>query len=137
MAPSEPAAINNVVDTTSDSETPAEPANEVSSTPAEPGRFVDYEASQVAAAGYNETILFFYAPWCPECRAFEQAINDTGVPEGVQILSVDYDSSDELKMKYGVTIQTTFVKVDANGSLVSRWVGYGQDRSVDVILENT
>ena len=137
MAPAEPVDNSNVVDSTTETETPAEPGNEVTATPTEPGRFVVYEESQVAAAGYNETILFFYAPWCPERRAFEQAINDTGVPEGVQILRVDYDSSDELKNKYGVTLQTTFVKVDDDGALQSRWVGYGADKSVDLILENT
>jgi thioredoxin-like negative regulator of GroEL len=102
-----------------------------------PGRFEEYKESKLSESGYNETIVFFYAPWCPECRAFEMAIDEQGVPDGVQILQLDYDSSDELKAKYGVTLQTTFVKVGKDGELISKWVGYSQDKSVNAILENT
>lgn len=101
------------------------------------GRYTEYNETLVAADGYNETILFFHAPWCPECRAFEQVIESEPIPNGVQILKVDYDSSTELKTKYGVTLQTTFVKVDPSGEQVSAWVGYGKDKSVAIILENT
>src|SRR5690606_21946600 len=62
-------------------------------TTLQPGRYQAYQESLVAAKGYNETILFFHASWCPECRAFEMAINDSTIPEGTQILKVDYDDS--------------------------------------------
>lgn len=101
------------------------------------GRYELYDASKLVADGYTETILFFHAPWCPECRAFEKEITSSTVPDGVQILKVDYDSSDELKSKYGVTLQSTFVKVAGNGDLISKWQGYGKDKSVTAILENT
>lgn len=101
------------------------------------GRYESYDASKLVADGYTETILFFHAPWCPECRAFEKEITSSTVPDGVQILKVDYDSSDELKSKYGVTLQSTFVKVAGNGDLISKWQGYGKDKSVTAILENT
>jgi thiol-disulfide isomerase/thioredoxin len=101
------------------------------------GRYESYETSKVASEGYNETILFFHAPWCPECRAFEKEITARPLPDGVQILKVDYDSSDDLKSDYGVTLQSTFVKVASNGSLITKWQGYGQDKSVTAILENT
>lgn len=107
------------------------------SSQASPGRYQDYDSNDVAADGYNETILFFHAAWCPECRAFEMAISDEGVPDGIQILKVDYDDSDELKAKHGVTLQSTFVKVNDDGEQLSKWVGYSQDKSVDAILENT
>lgn len=101
------------------------------------GRYTPYEAQHVSATGYNETILFFHASWCPECRAFEQQITSVDLPDGVQILKVDYDNSDELKRIHGVTLQSTFVKVSRDGAQVSKWVGYGKDKSVDAILNNT
>jgi hypothetical protein len=52
----------------------------------------------------------------------------------VQILKADYDTETALKGKYGVDIQTTFVKVDDSGEMISNWVGYEQDRSVDNLL---
>jgi thiol-disulfide isomerase/thioredoxin len=101
------------------------------------GRFTDYSEDRVAESGYRETILFFYAPWCPECRAFETALNDTNFPDGVQILKVDYDSEQALKQKYAITIQSTFVKVSTDGTQLSKWVGYERDKSLGAILGNT
>ncbi|HJM04442.1 MAG TPA: thioredoxin family protein [Candidatus Saccharimonadaceae bacterium] len=116
-----------------------QPATPDTPTAAEPatGRYVDYEEASIAAEGYDETILFFHASWCPECRAFEQEILANQIPEGVQVLKVDYDSSTDLRQRYGVTIQTTFVKVDDNGERISSWVGYGRDKSLNAVLENT
>jgi len=34
------------------------------------------------------------------------------IPENVNLLKVDYDNSTDLKEKYGVTMQHTFVLVD-------------------------
>lgn len=103
------------------------------------GRYVDYSQDILnkECSGYSRTILFFYAPWCPECRGFEKAIKSSEVPPGTQILKVDYDSSTELKKKYGVTIQTTFVRVDDNGEKIKLWTGYGKEKSINLILENT
>lgn len=103
------------------------------------GRYIDYseEILQKQCSGYGRTILFFYAPWCPECRGFDKAITAGEVPAGTQILKVDYDSSTELKKKYGVTIQTTFVSVGSNGEKLKLWTGYGAEKSLDLVLENT
>jgi thiol-disulfide isomerase/thioredoxin len=101
------------------------------------GRFVEYQQTLVDDMGYNETILFFYASWCPECRAFEQAINSGDIPAGVQILRVNYDTEDTLKTQHQVTLQSTFVRVDADGQQISKWVGYGQDKSLNAIRDNT
>jgi hypothetical protein len=101
------------------------------------GRYADYSAAAVADGCYTDTILFFHAPWCPECRGFEEAIKAGEVPEGAQILKVDYDSATDLRKQHGVTIQSTFVRVDPAGETVKLWSGYGKDKSVDAILENT
>lgn len=101
------------------------------------GRFVEYQQALVDDKDYNETILFFYASWCPECRAFEQAINNGDIPVGVQILRVNYDTDSDLKTQHQVTLQSTFVRVDADGQQISKWVGYGKDKSLDAIRDNT
>jgi len=128
-----------VVPATPTTQDPASPptSNMPQSAPLSQGRYIDYNSSVVAASGYSETILFFHANWCPECRAFEQAITAGSIADGVQIVKVDYDNSDDLRQKYGVTIQTTFVKVTSNGDRVSSWVGNGRDKSLAAILENT
>lgn len=100
------------------------------------GRYVDYNEEKVADVNYTTSIIFFHAPWCPECRAYEKVITEEGVPGGVQILKADYDSATDLKKKYGITIQTSFVRVDQNGALVQKWVGYGKTKSVQTILDN-
>lgn len=120
----------------SEDDQPAAPDTPIVTEPAT-GRYVDYQQAAIAAEGYDETILFFHASWCPECRAFEQEILANPIPEGVQVLKVDYDSSTDLRQRYGVTIQTTFVKVDDNGERISSWVGYGRDKSLNAVLENT
>ena len=99
------------------------------------GTYRDYSEEALAEAGYETNVLFFHASWCPECRAFEQSIEAGPIPDGVQILKADYDTETALKDKYGVDIQTTFVKVDDAGEMISRWVGYEQDRSVDNLLQ--
>lgn len=112
-----------------------EPAGE-DGTDAEdaPGSYRDYSQDLVADPAYDTTILFFHASWCPECRAFDESIRSGSIPGGVQILKVDYDSETDLKQRYGVTIQSTFVKVGPDGEEISSWVGYGKDRSIDTIL---
>lgn len=99
------------------------------------GTYRDYSEEALAEPGYETNVIFFHASWCPECRAFEQSIEAGPIPDGVQILKADYDTETALKDKYGVDIQTTFVKVDDAGEMISRWVGYEQDRSVDNLLQ--
>jgi thiol-disulfide isomerase/thioredoxin len=101
------------------------------------GRYEQYDTALVDDNGYSSTILFFYAAWCPECRAYDKVINEESLPDGVQILRVTYDDSQDLRQKYGVTIQSTFVRVDSTGGKQVLWNGYGKDKSVSTILENT
>lgn len=95
-------------------------------------QYVEYDSAQLANE-YSRHIIFFHASWCPECRAFEQALLSNQLPDDVQILKADYDSSTQLKQKYGVTIQSTFVEVDDDGELIAKWVGYGEDKSFTAV----
>jgi thiol-disulfide isomerase/thioredoxin len=89
------------------------------------GAYVDYYDGVIADTAGTK-ILFFHAPWCPQCRALEASIKNDGVPNGVTIIKVDYDSSRNLRQKYGVTIQTTLVRVDDDGNEVKKYVAYDQ-----------
>ncbi len=129
------ASVENSDETDSMNE-PAD-TSESAETVVNEGRYTDYDEELVAADGFDTTILFFHAEWCPECRAFEQALMDSEFPDGVQILKVDYDAASDLKKRHSVTTQTTFVRVDQSGETQATWVGYGRDKSLDVILENT
>ncbi len=100
------------------------------------GRYTQYTGDKLAENGYQTNVVFFYAPWCPECRSFKQAINQTTIPAGTQILEADFDSSTDLKKQYGVTLQSTFVRVDNNGELQKKWVGYGKEKSLQIVLDN-
>ena len=69
-------------------------------------------------------LLFFYAAWCPYCRTADKAFTDNldKIPAGVTVLKTDYDSNSDLKKKYGVTTQHTFVQIDDKQEKVTLWV---------------
>lgn len=88
------------------------------------GAYVEYSPAVVADAD-GRVFLFFYAPWCPQCVSMDSDITAEGVPSGVTIVKVDYDSNQDLRAEYGVTQQTTFVEVDASGEkLQDNYVAY-------------
>ena len=87
------------------------------------GTYEIYTPEKLAQATNGDVVLFFHASWCPTCRAAEASINETGVPDGLTILKLDYDRELELRQKYGVTVQHTFVQVDENGDLIKKWTG--------------
>jgi thiol-disulfide isomerase/thioredoxin len=87
------------------------------------GSYVDYSPELVSSTP-GEKLLFFHAPWCPQCQELDADIEESGVPDGVTVFKVDYDSNQDLREKYGVTIQTTVVKVDDQGEAVESYVAY-------------
>jgi thiol-disulfide isomerase/thioredoxin len=98
-----------------------EPAPEAES----PGAYVEYsEAALQSAEGTR--VLFFHAPWCPQCRALEEDIEASGVPDGVTILKVDYDSNQDLRQQYDVRLQTTVVALDDDEDATASFVPYDE-----------
>lgn len=91
-----------------------------------PGAYKDYSESvrESEQQAGNKVVLFFYAAWCPFCRAADADFkaNASRIPAGVTVLKVDYDNSTELKTKYGVTYQHTFVQIDNDENQVTKWL---------------
>ncbi len=75
----------------------------------------------------QKRVLFFHASWCPTCKIanaeFESRTSE--IPEDVIVFKTDYDSESELKAKYGITYQHTFVLVDSDGNEIKKWNGGG------------
>ena len=89
--------------------------------------FMDLESAAMKADS-APTVLFFYATWCPTCKvAADELKANPEKLDGVNLLIVDYDNSDDLQRKYGVTYQHTFVLIDSEGEAVDTWNGGGID----------
>lgn len=117
---------------TPESTTTSQATSTSSST--QPGKYVDYR-EDIIASTTGTKILFFHAPWCPQCKALDSSIRSGKIPDGVTIIKVDYDSSQELKQKYGVTVQTTLVSVDDTGNLIEKYVAYSTP-SLEALIKN-
>jgi thiol-disulfide isomerase/thioredoxin len=92
-------------------------------------RFYHYHPQAVQAASQDgRAVIFFSAVWCPTCRANEADFqkNASQIPSDVTIFRADYDSEKELKQRYSVVIQDTFVQIDAQGNQLKKWNGGGQ-----------
>lgn len=89
------------------------------------GAYLDqktYESQMDQRAG-TKVVYFFHAPWCPDCRGTDAALLESGVPEGLTVVKVDYDTATQLRQKYGVTQQHTFVQVGSDGGELAKWSG--------------
>jgi thiol-disulfide isomerase/thioredoxin len=78
-----------------------------------------------ALASGQRVALFFHATWCPSCKALDRAItaDSSSIPADILIVRVDYDTSTELKKKYGVVTQHTTVVLNSDGSAKSKKIG--------------
>ncbi len=101
------------------------------------GSYQDYSVSRVSSEQEqgNKVVLFFHAPWCPFCRTADTAFkaNLDKIPSGVTVLKTDYDSNTELRTKYGVTYQHTFVQIDSEGNQITKWTGGDIDNLIKFV----
>ncbi len=117
-----PAEVEGAAESQQEVTTP--PATNNTST-ATPGQYVAYSQQSVTATKGTK-LLFFHAPWCSQCRQIEATMQSDGIPSGVTVFKIDYDSNQQLRQQYGVTLQTTFVKIDDSGAKVASYVAYDE-----------
>lgn len=100
------------------------------------GKYTAYSQDMFDDYSGKSRVLFFHADWCPTCRALDKDISkDAGkLPQDLVLFKTDYDSEKELKKKYAVTYQHTFVQVDAQGNELTKWNGGGVDELVENVL---
>lgn len=101
---------------------PAAPATEQAAKRATVINFENEgQVNDFAARG--KTVVFFFASWCPNCRATVTELNArwAEVDPDITLVIADYDKEKALKSKYGVTYQDTFVLLDAKGNAAKAW----------------
>ena len=121
--------------TASSAPSSSQPAVVASEAAAASGAYItlaDYEGSK-DMYDTGTVVLFFHATWCPTCKATEENLNADPalIPEGLAIVKVDFDNSDDLRQQYGVTTQHTFVQVDADGNELAKWTGTLTAQDID------
>lgn len=90
------------------------------------GAYIDQAEYQSKKATYDaagDVVIFFHASWCPTCKRADGNLRDQPLPAGLTVVKTDYDSNDELKARYGVTVQHTFVQVDPSGEALAKFTG--------------
>jgi len=114
------------------SETPS--ASETTAVAA--GDYIPYESFVTSGDKYSDSkgVLFFNAVWCSTCQQARDNIEASlgEIPEDLVIVVVDFDSSIDLRKKYGVTVQHTFIEIDSAGEPLGKWSG---SVTVDQIVE--
>lgn len=89
------------------------------------GTFITRADFNADPSKYNDTkkVYFFHASWCPICQSIEKEVKAdmSKIPDGVTLIKTDFDSSTELRKKYGVTNQYTFVQIDNDGKEIAQW----------------
>jgi len=117
-----PVATNTEPET-SISETPS--ASETTSGAS--GDYIPYESFVTSGDKYADSrvVLFFNAVWCSTCQQARDNIEASlgQIPKDLVIVVVDFDDSIELRKKYGVTVQHTFIEIDSSGEQLGKWSG--------------
>lgn len=110
----------------------------------ENGEVMSKHGSYVTLADYNadpskyadsKKVYFFHASWCPICKSIDEEISSdtSAIPTGVTMIKTDFDSATDLRKKYGVTTQYTFVQVDDNGNETAQWSATSLAKALDGI----
>lgn len=97
-----------------------------------------------AYANYSEgvigngqmSILFFHAAWCPTCKQADADLTDIYKTGGTTISTykVDYDTQTELKERYGITNQHTFVVINGEGESIKVITGPTVEQLKSLVL---
>ena len=103
----------------------SEPMDDMSADAMAAGAYLtlDEYQNQMADRAGTTVVYFFHADWCPSCRATEDSLTTAGVPDGLTVVKIDYDTATDLKREYGITQQHTFVQVDEDSAQLAKWTG--------------
>ncbi len=91
------------------------------------GDYISYQNYELEAEKYQDVrvVLFFNASWCSTCKIardnFEANLKE--IPADMAIIVVDFDNSADLRKKYGVTLQHTFVHINSQEEAIKKWSG--------------
>lgn len=90
-----------------------------------PGQYIPYSdyVNNPEDFADSHVVLYFSAAWCSTCQGLNNSLQADGVPDGLTVVKVDYDSSQNLKQQYGVTLQHTLVQVDPSGEALTKFTG--------------
>lgn len=84
-----------------------------------------------------DIVLFFHADRCPTCNEAEKNFLNSTIPESLTILKVNYDTETELKKKYGILTQTSYVLIKPDGTLIKRRIWWGTLQEIVTKIEET
>ena len=91
------------------------------------GDYIPYASFVTSGDKYadSKVVLFFNAVWCSTCQQARDNIEASlgQIPKDLVIVVVDFDDSIELRKKYGVTVQHTFIEIDSSGEQLGKWSG--------------
>ena len=93
--------------------------------------YTDFSEEKLKNTKWN-IVLFFAATWCPACKSADKNFSSENIPENLNILKLDYDSNTDLRKKYELTSQHTFVQVDNEWNMIKKWMG---SRNVEDIVK--
>lgn len=99
------------------------------------GLYTTYSPAEFKKEISKKRIFFFHAKWCPTCKAADEefANMSSSIPQNVVLFKTDYDTEKQLKQKYAITYQHTFVLVDDQGYEIKKWNGGG----IEELIKNT
>ncbi len=92
-----------------------------------PVAFTDLDAARRLAAK-GPTVLFFAADWDAASRAdLADLAANGGRLSGVTVVVADFDKTADVRARYGIAYQGTYVQIDGDGKPVAVWSGGGVD----------
>ena len=94
------------------------------------------EAAAQTLAQKQTVVYFFAATWCPDCQATYKDVkaNFSKLPMNFTLVFVNYDKAKDLRAKYGITAQHTFILLGAMGEKKKVW---STSTTVDDLVQST
>lgn len=96
------------------------------------------EQYRVAKDEGRPVLLYFWAAWCPVCRAEEPGIKAVAESADVPIAGfrVDFDTADAMKRSFKVPYQHTTIVLNTNGVEIARFTGPVSEQTLRATLRD-